>query len=492
MKRPASAGPSSSDRAEPPTSCSSAGRSFTSLRSFFSSGASSSSGSASRPANVSARSSSAEQTATPSHLKISSMRDVQRWLAEESIASCSSADLQRIREAVAVLTSGKKEQPSKEDVRPLLGPKNWDVAQRKDKKPRPLGDMVQEFQGKVIKAAQKLQQQLPDSAEQPASSTAEQSVPMEEAFRLQSASGSALQPASSAVEQAARMDTTDVIDFDDDPMLTRLKAKQRKRAQDSAAEDQRPLAKPKATQGRKKRTAATASDSAEQPVSKRKDRLLTPQLFALGARDPSDPSDASLDSAVRTAAVRQQSQIMHRVFEELRELSSCAWVVGDADVRCKAIMRDAFDLQTIPATQRILKKRSISGLYTGVCGALQPIRGGVRQDYTHVSLTASWRVERQARRFVQAIDEIEEFTMEKYPCLWELKNRQHDPALNGLPEMPSSPHELFEMLNDTEASPRIPFGRLPSDGQIGPPFLKAVLPLMEVFYQHIVCLGGLC
>ena len=485
MKRPASAGPSSSDRAEPPTSCSSAGRSFTSLRSFFSSGASSSSGSASRPANVSARSSSAEQTATPSHVKISSMRDVQRWLAEESIASCSSADLQRIREAVAVLAHARKE-----DVQPLL--RNWEVAQKKKQKPRPLPEMVEEFQGKVIKAAQKLQQQLPDSAEQPASSTAEQSVPMEEAFRLQSASGNALQPASSAVEQSARMDTTDVVDFDDDPMLTRLKAKQRKRAQDSAAEDQRPLAKPKATQGRKKRTAATASDSAEQPVSKRKDRLLTPQLFALGARDPSDPSDESLDSAVRTAAVRQQSQIMHRVFEELRELSSCAWVVGDADVRCKAIMRDAFDLQTIPATQRILNKRSIHGLYSGVCGALRPIRGGVCQDSTHVSLTASWRVERQARRFVQAIDEIEEFTMEKYPCLWELKNRQHDPALNGLPEMPSSPHELFEMLNDTEASPRIPFGRLPSDGQIGPPFLKAVLPLMEAFYQHSVCLGGLC
>ena len=80
---------------------------------------------------------------------------------------------------------------------------------KKDKKPRPLGDMVQEFQGKVIKAAQKLQQQLSDSAEQPVSSTAEQPVPMEAARRLQSASGSAEQPASSTVEQSARMDTTD-------------------------------------------------------------------------------------------------------------------------------------------------------------------------------------------------------------------------------------------------------------------------------------------
>ena len=129
------------------------------MKRFMSSAASSSSGSAARPATVSARSSSAEQSATslrsaeqpatPSQLKIFSIRDVQRWLAEESIASCSSADLQRIREAVAALTSGKKEQPRKEDVQPLLGPKNWDVAQKKDKKPRPLGDVIHEFMTKV-------------------------------------------------------------------------------------------------------------------------------------------------------------------------------------------------------------------------------------------------------------------------------------------------------------------------------------------------------
>ena len=96
MKRPASAAPSSSDRAEPPTSCSSAERPATALRSFFSSAASS----AQRPASAT---SSAEPPATPSHLKISSMRDVERWLAEEPIASCDSADMERLREAAAVL-----------------------------------------------------------------------------------------------------------------------------------------------------------------------------------------------------------------------------------------------------------------------------------------------------------------------------------------------------------------------------------------------------
>ena len=87
-----------------------------------------------------------------------------RWLAEEPIASCSSADTQRIREAVAVLSHPK---PRKEDVQPLQS--KWQVAQQKNKKTRPLEEVLHEFQGKVIKAAQKMQQQLSDSAEQPAS-----------------------------------------------------------------------------------------------------------------------------------------------------------------------------------------------------------------------------------------------------------------------------------------------------------------------------------
>ena len=75
--------------------------------------------------------------------------------------------------------------------------------------------------------------------------------------------------------------------------------------------------------------------------------------------------------------------------------------------------------------------------------------------------------------------------MDDYPCLWELKNRQHDAALNGLPAMPASPHQLFEILNDTEVSASTPFGRLPADDHAGPPFLKVALPLMEAFYETI-------
>jgi len=374
------------------------------------------------------------------------------------MASCRSSDAERIRQLAAVLLRPK---PRQQDLRPFHS--EWQVSRwqdgckkRSDKQPRLLPEVIREFQNKIIKAAQKLQQQLSDGAEQ---------------------------PTSTAVEQSARMDTTDGVDSDANPMLTRLKARQSKRAQDIAAEEQRPLAKAKVSRGRNKRTAATSSDSVEQPVPKRKERLLTSQLFALGACDPSDPSVASPDSAVQSSPVRQQSQIMCRLLYELRKLSSCAWVVGDADVRCKAIIRDAFDLQKIAACQRILKKRSITVLYSGICGKLAPVHDGPQQDYTHVSLTASMVVERKARQFVQGLDEIEESRMDDYPCLWELKNRQHDAALNGLPAMPTSPHQLFEILNDTEASASTPFGRLPADDQAGPPFLKVALPLMEAFYE---------
>ena len=103
------------------------------MQRFMSSAASSSAGSAERPVR-------------PCHLKISSIRDVQSWLAEEPIASSSSADVQRIREAAAVLSHPK---PRQEDVRPLQS--KWQVAQTKDKKPRPLGAVAPEAKAKSSK-----------------------------------------------------------------------------------------------------------------------------------------------------------------------------------------------------------------------------------------------------------------------------------------------------------------------------------------------------
>ena len=132
---------------------------------FISSAASSSSGRAEQPAAASSSCSSAEQPssslrtaeqpATPSHFQILSICDVQRWLAVETVASCSSADMERIREAAAVLSRPK---PRQKEVRPLQS--KWQVARLKDKKNRSLPEVLDEFQGKVIKAAKELQLKL--------------------------------------------------------------------------------------------------------------------------------------------------------------------------------------------------------------------------------------------------------------------------------------------------------------------------------------------
>ena len=92
------------------------------------------------------------------------------------------------------------------------------------------------------------------------------------------------------------------------------------------------------------------------------------------------------------------------------------------------------DLQNIPATQKVLRKRSIAALYTPICGAPKPYLLE-EQDRTHVSLIAWHALEEKIALFLQAREEIEEAYKELYPCLWELKSQHHDAALNSLPEM---------------------------------------------------------
>ena len=133
------------------------------MKRFFASGSSR----AERPVELSGESlasSSAGQlansfvSAEQPDFKIASIRDVQRWLAAEHVATSSNVDARRIREATAVLSQCR---PTQEDVRPLQS--KWQVAQKKDKKPRPLGEVLQEFESKVVEAVQKLQQQLADA-----------------------------------------------------------------------------------------------------------------------------------------------------------------------------------------------------------------------------------------------------------------------------------------------------------------------------------------
>ena len=68
---------------------------------------------------------SAEQPAISRLLKMSSIRDVQAWLNEEHVASCSNAEAQHIREAVALLSQHK---PRKKDVQPLQC--KWNMARK--------------------------------------------------------------------------------------------------------------------------------------------------------------------------------------------------------------------------------------------------------------------------------------------------------------------------------------------------------------------------
>ena len=116
------------------------------MKCLFASAFSSSSGSAARPAATAAPSSSGSaaqpvttaapgscgssawrgtSTTSSKQLGITTMHGVQLWLAEDYIASCTSAEAQRIREAVAVLS---RPNPRKEEARPLQT--KWQVAQK--------------------------------------------------------------------------------------------------------------------------------------------------------------------------------------------------------------------------------------------------------------------------------------------------------------------------------------------------------------------------
>ena len=134
------------------------------MRQFF--GTSAPHSSAEQPARNSAIRASAAQPA------LQSIRDVQRWLASESLPS-GSTEMQRVRAAVQVLAAAK---PRQEDIRPLQSPSNWNVPGKVKQKPRPLPEVIEELKGKVLQAARKLQRELGESrasesgsAEQPVS-----------------------------------------------------------------------------------------------------------------------------------------------------------------------------------------------------------------------------------------------------------------------------------------------------------------------------------
>ena len=141
-----SAAPSSSNRVAPPAAASSSG----------SHAASSHSGSAAQPAREAAQPVKA----------LRSITDVQRWLKSNEVALSSSAEAMRIGEVVDALTTLPKAKARRDAIERFFNP--WGVQQRIKKDRRPLPELIEELNKKVIDAAQKLQQQLPDSAERPA------------------------------------------------------------------------------------------------------------------------------------------------------------------------------------------------------------------------------------------------------------------------------------------------------------------------------------
>ena len=381
-KSKAGRGPSSSDRAEMPNSSSSAEQPATSLRSFFSSAAPSSSGRAAPPAAASSscshaassNSGSAAQPAREAAQPVKALRsitDVQRWLKSNEVALSSSAEAMRIGEVVDALSTLSKAKSRQKAIEHFFNP--WGVQQRIKKDRRPLPELIEELNKKVIDAAKKLQQQLPDSAERPAllSDSAEQPVPM---------------------------DTPTTVELEESPTLTDLRARQRKRAQatiaegQSQAEQQRAHAKPKAAKRQNKRTAGTTSDSVEQPASKRPQRCLTAELFTQCARDPSEPAVASSCSAAQPAQIQQKSQRMQQLWIELKKLRDDGWVVDDAMIELQDIIARTKDLRFIPATFAILRQQSMRAVYTPICDALSP-KMQAEQDRTFVSLVACLAVE---------------------------------------------------------------------------------------------------
>ena len=126
------------------------------------------SGSAAQPAIISSLvGSSAEQPACEAAQPVKALRsitDVQRWLKNNEVVLNSSAEAVRIREVVDALST--KPKPRKEAIERFFKP--WGVQQFIKKHRRPLPELIEELNKKVVDAAKKLQQQLSDSAERPA------------------------------------------------------------------------------------------------------------------------------------------------------------------------------------------------------------------------------------------------------------------------------------------------------------------------------------
>ena len=203
---------------------------FGPMNSFFASkntpsGASSSS--AAQPAGESASGDGAHKDAGSAEqlaVKLECLKDVRRWMATPEILN-TNLDIGLVKEAVVILS--RVPRPRQEDVQPLLSKRG--VAQFKERKNRPLAEVIGELEQRVVNAAQTLQAQLANNAGKLATV----------------APASAAQPAVSCVTIARAASCTAAGSAGDDPFLAELKRRQQKRATQSETEEQRPLQNPK-------------------------------------------------------------------------------------------------------------------------------------------------------------------------------------------------------------------------------------------------------
>ena len=386
------------------------------------------------------RVSSAEQPARQVKVEMPSIRHLRQWLDEDPTSNGKREELQRIREAPTVMAQLKHRHEGTQSLRPQMQTPQL-YMEPSPKTTAHGGDaLIRRFE-KAARTSHALPCNSGTSAEQPATRT---------------------------IEQTPTTDTTEKANLHDAEMRTRLRDK---RAKDSGDENPRPLARARRSQHCSKHRAAQALDSAATALPKHKHKSIKLRLLERGARNLADQVAKHNDTAPQTSSIQKQRRLMQRLFHELGELATRAWVVGENDERCKALACNALNMQTIPALKGQLKSREMTSLYKDICGYLHTSDGRY-QDYTHVTLTASFALERQAMKVVQPIHEISETNMHLYPCLWELKTRDGNQSLNALPEMPRSTHELMERLKEPASSTTIPFGRIPFKRLDEMPFLE--------------------
>ena len=116
------------------------------MKQFFTTSASTSLSTAERPAFPTSDELGEGCSAAQRALQLLSIADVRRWLDTDCV-SARSAEVQRLREAVTILTHPK---PSREDVRRLQSRSNWNVPHKQAQKQRPLAEVIEDLKCTVL------------------------------------------------------------------------------------------------------------------------------------------------------------------------------------------------------------------------------------------------------------------------------------------------------------------------------------------------------